>query len=1057
MLARPATLVASFRFHFVIAALTWSSVATWATSTSAGETTIAGRTIKTPDDFTVELAAGPTLVERPIAVARDERGRLYVTDSAGMTDRADKQLEAKPHRIRRLEDRDGDGVYDHSTLYADRFMFPEGCMWHEGSLYVAAPPQIWKLTDADDDGVAEQREVWFDGLTLGGCANDLHGPYLGRDGWFYWCKGAFAEQKYTLPNGKPFVTRSSHIFRARPDATQIEPVLTGGMDNPVNVAFLSTGERILSCTFFQFSEAGRRDGLIHAIYGGVYGKRHDSIYAHKMTGDVMPNLVHEGAAAPCGLIAGSSSLFGGGHGDHLFACYFNLHKVVHYTTQREGATLGTKPVDLISSDHPDFHPTDVFEDADGSLLVVDTGGWYKVCCPTSQLAKPDVLGAVYRLRRKGQPKVDDPLGSKIAWNTLSPVELAGLLGDSRQFVVQRATKQLRRVGEPAVAALRDLIAKHTAAGVRQQAVWTLAGIESAASHDAVQVALGDRAPEVVQAACHVTALRRDRGALPQLVELLSHQDAAVARVAAEAIGRGGDATAIPALFKAVEQLGTFTPDASGAPDQPSHRIREHALIYALIEIGESMATQAALTSTSPQVRRAGLVALDQMDASPLNSDQVVPLLNDREPILSRTAAWIVSHRPTWGPALVDYFTQRLQQPPSDKDAQQALAVQLAQLAKSEAIQSLLAMSLTASQNAIARQIVLRGMIEARPAITPLPWLDALAATLSADDANVLKTAAEAARTLKQPKGGHAALNQALVALGKRASVAIETRLNALTAVGGIGAVEPELFTELTRRTLPEEAYELRSAATDVLAKATLTDEQRATLVQTIKQVGALELPKLLPAFEKSPTETLGLQLIAALQSSTGFRGLRVDLLKQLLAKYPATVQQAGATLVVQLNAAAAEQSAHLDRLLKELPPGDVRRGHEVFLSKKAACATCHAVGYLGGRLGPDLTNIGKVRNERDLVESIVYPSASFVRSYEPVTVVTDDGVAASGIITSETSDELVVTANATQSFRFKRSSIIEIQPAPVSVMPQGFVTQLSLQEIADLVAFMKGR
>lgn len=1024
---------------------------------TAAEVTIGNRTIRTPDNFTVELAAAAPLVDRPIAVARDERGRLYVTDSAGMTDRADKQLEAKPHRIRRLEDRDGDGVYDHSTLFAERMMFPEGCLWHAGSLYVAAPPQIWKLTDSDDDGVAERREVWFDGLTLGGCANDLHGPYLGRDGWFYWCKGAFAEQKYTLPNGRPFVTRSSHIFRAKPDCTQIEPVLTGGMDNPVNVAFLSTGERVLSCTFFQHPEAGRRDGLIHAIYGGVYGKRHDSIYAHQMTGDVMPNLVHEGAAAPCGLTAVSASLFGGGYGDQLLACYFNLHKVVRYELQADGPTFSTKGEDLIASDHPDFHPTDVFEDADGSLLVVDTGGWYKVCCPTSQLAKPDVLGGIYRLRRKGQATVDDPLGAQLAWDKVAPRELAKRLSDPRQFVVQRATHELRKLGAPAVSELQQLIAQSDSIATRQQALWTLASIDGAASHAAVRSALNDSAASVVQVACHVTALRRDRAALPQLLELLQHSDAAVARVAAEAIGRIGDPSAVPKLFTAINQLAKTTPDASGAPADAAARIREHTLIYALIEIGNAEIFPRILTATNPQVRRAALVALDQMHDSPIIAEQVMPLLDDREPRLSRTAAWIVSHRPAWGPALVTYFEQKLKQPPEDQVPQQALATQLAQLAKSETIQTLLAQTLQSTEKPLAQQIALRAMNEARPAITPLPWLDALATSLAGKEPAVLKLAAETARSLKQPKGGHAALNAALIALGKRTEIAIETRLNALTAVNGIGPVEPELFQELSRRTLPDEAYELRSAATDVLAKATLSDDQRASLVTTLKQVGALELPKLLPAFERGASEKLGLELITALQNSTGFRGLRVDLLKTLLAKYPATVQQAGASLVAQLNAAAAEQSSHLDRLLKELPPGDVRRGHEVFLSKKAACATCHAVGYLGGRLGPDLTNIGKVRNERDLVESIVYPSASFVRSYEPVIVVTDDGTTASGIITSETAEELVVTANATQSFRFKRSSIIEIQPGQVSVMPQGFVTQLTPQEIADLVAFMKGR
>ena len=55
------------------------------------------------------------------------------------------------------------------------------------------------------------------------------------------------------------------------------------------------------------------------------------------------------------------------------------------------------------------------QSADGSLVVVDTGGWYKLCCPSSQLQKPDVLGGVYRVRRKGTVKVDDPRGLKLPW------------------------------------------------------------------------------------------------------------------------------------------------------------------------------------------------------------------------------------------------------------------------------------------------------------------------------------------------------------------------------------------------------------------------------------------------------------------------------------------------------------------------------------------------------------------------------------------------------------------------------------------------------------------
>ncbi|MFN5974431.1 MAG: PVC-type heme-binding CxxCH protein, partial [Planctomyces sp.] len=445
------------------------------------EVQIGNRLLRVAEGYEVSLVADATLAERPIAVSRDERGRLYVTDSGGMSERAEQQLEQKPHRIRRLEDTDGDGVYDRSTLFADRMMFPEGCLWYAGSLYVAAPPEIWKLTDDNDDGVADRREVWFDGKTLTGCGNDLHGPYLGLDGRLYWCKGAFAEQQHQLADGSLLKTQSSHIFRAHPDGTHIETVLTGGMDNPVNVAFLQNGERFLSCTFFQLPEAGRRDGLIHAIYGGVYGKKHSSIYAHPMTGDVMPVLSHQGAAAPCGLIAGSQHLFGGGHDQQLFACYFNLHKVVQHRLIPDGPTYRTEDTEFLACEHPDFHPTDVFEDADGSLLIVDTGGWYKVCCPTSQLAKPDVLGAIYRVRRRNSPAVSDALGLQLTWQNQSPQQLAARLVDERLFVQRRATEQLRLLAETAVPVLQKLLTEHPVAAVRRRAVWTLAGMTSTES------------------------------------------------------------------------------------------------------------------------------------------------------------------------------------------------------------------------------------------------------------------------------------------------------------------------------------------------------------------------------------------------------------------------------------------------------------------------------------------------------------------------------------------------------------------------------------------------
>ena len=133
----------------------------------------------------------------------------------------------------------------------------------------------------------------------------------------------------------------------------------------------------------------------------------------------------------------------------------------------------------------------------------------------------------------------------------------------------------------------------------------------------------------------------------------------------------------------------------------------------------------------------------------------------------------------------------------------------------------------------------------------------------------------------------------------------------------------------------------------------------------------------------------------------------------------------------------------------------MRRGQAVFHSTKAACSSCHTIGYLGGNVGPELTQIGRIRSERDLLESIVFPSASFVRSYEPVLVTTRKGKVINGLVRKDTPEEVVLATGADQEARIARDDIEDIQPSKVSVMPSGLDQQLTPQELADLLAFLR--
>jgi len=1001
-----------------------------------------------PPGFIVEQVAGPPLVNRPIVADFDEQGRLYVADSSGSNDRVDKQIVDRPHRIVRLEDTDGDGRFDRSVVFADKMMFPEGAMWFAGSLYVAAPPSIWRLTDTNGDGIADEREEWFQGKTLTGCANDLHGPYLGPDGWIYWTKGAFAEQTYELPGKPPFVTRASHILRRRPGDPAIDIVMTGGMDNPVDVSFTATGERILTSTFVEQPQAGKRDGLIHAIYGGVYGKPNAVVDGHKRTGDLMPVLTELGPAVPAGLTRYGSAAFGSGYHDNFFAAMFNLRKVTRHVLAPSGATFTVRDSDFLTSDNRDFHPTDVIEDADGSLLVIDTGAWYKLCCPTSQLAKPDVLGAIYRIRRVGAPRVRDPRGLAITW-TAAATALTKLLDDPRTAVQSRAVRELAARGDEAVATLADVLRISPSADARRNAVWALTRIAGSPAREVTRAALSDRDETVRHAAIHAAGLLRDGGATTALREALREGPPAIRRAAAEALGRIGDSRAVPDLIAAAAS--------------PVDRVLEHSITYALIEINDPAAVSTSRTqATTSRARRAALLALDQMDRRTLEPDAIVPLLDSDDAVLNETAWWIAGHHQEWGNALARYFESHLASASSTAAQQAALQQRVAQFADNPAIQSLLASKIERADTRDDRLWALRAMtLAARTRLKALPeaWVAPLVNVLRSKNTEIINQAVSVVRAAPAPKVMPPSLQDALLHAGRDAAQPLETRLAALAALAavpdGLAKVDDDIFDAVRKSVEPGQPAAVRAAAAAVAEKAKFTPEQLVALAGSLRTAGPLDLPRLLRAFANGSDESAGLTMVSALRDSTSRASLRADVLRPILAKYSAAVQNEGNALLASLSADTAEQARRLDTLLASLEAGSITRGQAVFNSPKLACSSCHAIGYIGGQIGPDLTRIGEVRTERDLLEAIVYPSASFARGYEPVVIKTRSGEVRSGVLRNNDLADEVVLANEREEIRIPRREIMEMQPGATSLMPPGLADQLTKQDLADLLAFLK--
>jgi putative membrane-bound dehydrogenase-like protein len=1019
----------------------------FASFANAREIALNGHTFTLPDDLEIVPAVEEGLVERPICADFDPAGNLYVAESSGSNDKVEDQLAKRPHRLLRLQDTNGDGRYDRQSVFVDRLMLPQGVLWHEGSVYVAAPPVIWKFTDSDGDGAAEKQEVWFDGQTLTGCANDLHGPYAGRDGWLYWCKGAFAEQTYERHDGSRLVTRAAHIFRRRPDGGLVEPIMAGGMDNPVEVVFTPGGEPIFSSTFLQHPAGGLRDGLIHCIYGGLYGKRHSVIDNHPRTGPLMPPLVHLGPAAPCGLAQLEADGLGADFQGALLTCCFNLRKVACHRLSAQSSTFAAREIPFLTSDHLDFHPTDVLEDADGSVLVIDTGGWYKLCCPTSHLWKPDVLGTLYRVRRVGGDRIADPRGRALDWEQLSPSDLAALLGDARYFVRREAERRLACApgAEPALAAAATQAASP---GARTAAVWALCRRGSPASLAAIRAAFHDDDETVRQAAIQAASIWRDAQASSALAQLAIEGPPANRRAAAQALGRIGDPHHVPVLLAA----------AKDAAD----RAHEHAIVYALIEIQDPAATRSGLMSRHPAQHRAALLALAEMPSSPLEVAEVAPSLNSPAAEV-REAAWqVFERRPDWVPQAADHLRRVVQQTvESSRQGPEAPGGEplesfgrLGELTHAAEIQAVAAAAVAESElpSAVRREI-LSLFDEVSLAEGADAWRLAVGKLLAERDREL--TSAALALLQRSPELLTDELRRQAMQLAADPQVPRGARVQALAATGFRGPWDASQLELLTSSLSLETSPLVRLMALDVLSAAQLRPEQATRVADALAVTGPSELRQLAPRLMDSQDDALQERAVRALCQNAAAESLDPHVLADWAERCGSeAAQRSLAQLRERIEQQAGEARQRMDAILADVDAGDPRAGLQVFHGNKAGCATCHAIGYVGGRVGPDLTHIGRIRSARDIAESILFPSASFVRSYEPTLLVLQDGRVESGIVLDENRRTVTLAVDAQKTLQIAQADIDERQPGEVSVMPTGLDKILSHEELRDLIALL---
>jgi putative heme-binding domain-containing protein len=132
--------------------------------------------------------------------------------------------------------------------------------------------------------------------------------------------------------------------------------------------------------------------------------------------------------------------------------------------------------------------------------------------------------------------------------------------------------------------------------------------------------------------------------------------------------------------------------------------------------------------------------------------------------------------------------------------------------------------------------------------------------------------------------------------------------------------------------------------------------------------------------------------------------------------------------------------------------GKVDAGGAIFA--KANCINCHRYGDRGEGIGPDLTTVSRRFQKKEILESILFPSQVISDQYASKTVITTDGRSINGLVAPQPDGSIIVLQSNGQKAAIAKSEIDQLLPSKISAMPEGLLNPLTLEEIADLFAYL---
>ena len=1075
--------------------------------------------MKLADGLELKLWAAEPMLANPVAFTIDERGRIFVTEtyryrtstldirdyrwmleedlaSRSIEDRTAtllkhfgpeglKELSIETEIVRLLEDTNGGGVANRSSIYADGFNTPldgiaSGVLARRGEVWFTNIPSIWKFTGERRAETRTEISRGY-GVRFSFTGHDLHGLTWGPDGKIYFSFGDRGASVRTKEGTTLNTPDMGAVYRMNPDGTQLE-IVADGMRNPQSLLFTENGDLL---TGDNDSDMGDEERLVHVVEGGDSGWRigyqHSPLSPVERIGPWSAEKMwlprHEGQAAfllppICNIEDGPAGIaYYPGTG--LNSSYFGTILIAHFkgAVARSGINSYTVKPKGASYDIADSKvflssalPTDVRFGPDGRVYLCDWVDGY----PQSK------RGRIYTI---SDPKhINDPLVKETQlliggdWTKRSADELATLLGHADWRVRLEAQYTLAERGAASIPVLARVAATAAAPAVE---LGNPSNLPAYARHHAIW-GLGQLAAKNPNALASLRALLRDADSevRAQSIKLLGDHrqaDQADAFIAALKDDRNRvkffAAQSLGKISAAQPALATRTApaliEALRANNDEDAYLR-HACVMGLVGGKNFAALGSAITDKSRAVRMGALLAFRRLGRA-----EIAKFLDDADPLLVREAALAINDAPINAamPALAAFIERQTTDEPvlyrainaNFRLGQRAHAAALAKFAartdvsaklRTEAVTQLGDWPKPAARDRIV------GIY--RPVIAPGRVVDAARDALGSVLPALLDAAAPAAlRTATigaVEKLRIASAADALYAVLRDEAQPVGNRASALSALDKIK--DPRLSAAVKIASAASSS-QLRLAALPITAR--LSPDAAAPALANFVAKGNAEEQK--AAFEalgslKHPTaDTLLAEQLQLLAADKVAPAVQLELLEAAAKREGAAIKK----ILANRDVALAAGGDPLAVYRFALAGGDRERGQRVFEAHPVmACVRCHRIGTgAGGDAGPNLADIG-TRSTRELIlESIIKPNAKIAPGFDTVVITRKSGGIAAGIVASETADTISLRNTDNQIVEVKKSDIAKREGAPSS-MPEIYAALLTKNELRDVVEYLAG-